>query len=51
MFYILQRSFCGNYSDTGYYKYERSNTEMSVLQDNAERVITIHSKGTFRSIM
>lgn len=47
MFIILQRSFCGNYSDIGYNKYERSSTKMSVLQDNTERVITIHSKGTY----
>lgn len=47
MMFRLQRSFCGNYSNAGHYKHERPNSKMSVLQDYAERIITVHSEGMF----
>lgn len=42
-----QWSFRGNHSDIGYYKYERLNTKMSILQDNTKRITSIHPKGLY----
>lgn len=47
MIFYLQWSFCGNHTDAGYHKYERSFAEMPILQDYAERIIAIHSEGIF----
>lgn len=42
----FQWSIRGNHSDVGHYKHERLDAEMSVLQDNAERIVAVYSQGT-----